>query len=379
MNEFRHQSPSKDEPHLVIHVVTSLDFGGVERHMEVIAGVLDHAQLRHMFVALGSGGAVESKLRSLGADVRCLGQKTSIPSLSALQALLRLFRRERPLAVHTHGAEANFHGLLAAWIAGVPARIGEEIGIPSHSTLARQIFRLVYKTAHRVIGISQSVTDWLVTSGEVSRNRAMRIYNPVQLPALNEHAPLASDVFRIGFVGRLEAVKNPLGLLDAFGTLADSGVACELWFIGDGSERAELQQRISKRGLTKKVKLFGYQSDPAPLVRQCHVYVQPSLSEGFGLALVEAMGCGLPVIATAVGGAPEIIDHGETGWLLPQASPELIAASLEGAWRLGPEKLREMGLRARKSVEGRFEPARYLAQIETLYRQPSSERGVFTT
>ena len=377
MNQTRHQSSLKDEAPLVVHVLTSLDFGGVERHMEVIASALDHAQLRHMFVALGSGGAFESKLRGLGADVRCLGQKTRIPSLSALKALLRLFRRERPLAVHTHGAEANFHGLLAAWIARVPVRIGEEIGIPSHSTLARQIFRLVYGTSHRVIGISQSVTDWLVASGEVSRNKAMRIYNPVQLPALNEHTPLADDVFRIGFVGRLEAVKNPLALLDAFGTLAGSGVACELWFVGDGSERAELEQRIWTRGLTGKVRLWGYQSDPAPLIRQCHVYVQPSLSEGFGLALVEAMGCGLPVIATAVGGAPEIIDHGKTGWLLPQASPDLIAASLKDAWQLGPGKLREMGLRARKSVEGRFEPASYLVQIETMYRRLSSERGVF--
>lgn len=376
MNEFRHQSPSKDEPPLVIHVVTSLDFGGVERHMEVIAGVLEHARLRHVFVALGRGGAVESRLRDLGADVRCLGQKTHIPSLSALRALLRLFLAERPLAVHTHGAEANFHGLLAAWIARVPVRIGEEIGIPSHSALARQIFRLVYKLANRVIGISQSVTDWLIASGEVSQDKAMRIYNPVQLPALNEHAPLAHDVFRIGFVGRLEAVKNPLALLDAFGALADSGVACELWFVGDGSERAELEQRIAQRGQTNKVRLWGYQSDPAPLIKKCHVYVQPSLSEGFGLALVEAMGCGLPVIATAVGGAPEIIDPGKTGWLLSQATPELIAASLKEAWRLGPEKLREMGSRARESVEGRFEPDTYLAQVETLYQQLSPGRGV---
>ena len=73
-------------------------------------------------------------------------------------------------------------------------------------------------------------------------------------------------------------------------------------------------------GLTEKVKLWGYQSDPAELIRQCHVYVQPSISEGFGLALVEAMGCGVPVIATAVGGAPEIIKDGETGWLLPKAT-----------------------------------------------------------
>lgn len=362
-------SASETKPSLVIHVLTSLDYGGVERHMEIIASVLDHSPMRHIFVAIGSGGAAETKLRSLGADVRCLGQKTNIPSLGGLMALIKLFRRERPLAVHTHGAEANFHGLLAALLARVPVRIGEEIGIPCHSNKAKGIFRLVYGTAHRVVGISQSVTDWLVASGEVSQNKATRIYNPVQLPALNQHIAVPPDVFRIGFVGRLESVKNPLALLDALLLLLADDTACELWFVGDGSERTELEQRISSKGLAEKVRLFGYQPNPDSLVRQCHVYVQPSLSEGFGLALVEAMGCGVPVIATAVGGAPEIIQHGKTGWLLPQASPALLAAALKEARQLGPEKLREMGLHARESVEGRFEPIHYLEQIEVLYRQ----------
>ncbi len=359
---------------VVIHVLTSLDFGGVERHMEVIAGVLDQSRMRHIFVAIGRGGAVEEKLKALGADVRCLGQKTRIPSLGGLKSLLKLFHQERPLAVHTHGAEANFHGLLAAWLARVPVRIGEEIGIPSHSNKAKAVFRMVYSKAQCVIGISQAVTEWLINSGEVSRTKALRIYNPVQLPAQTRQTALPADVFRIGFVGRLEAVKNPLALLDAFIKFQDEGHPCELWIIGDGSERPQLEQRISKIGLTRKVRLFGYQSDPDSFIRQCHVYVQPSLSEGFGLALVEAMGCGVPVIATAVGGAPEIIENGNTGWLLPQASPELIAKALKGAWKLGPERLRDMGRRARQSVEGRFEPRHYLARIEDLYDELATGR-----
>lgn len=359
---------------LVVHLVTSLNFGGVERHMEVIASVLEHARMRHIFVALGRGGEVELKLRSLGADVRCLEEKTKIPSLGAIKSLLKLFLCERPLVVHTHGAEANFHGLIAAWLARVPVRIGEEIGIPSHGRRAKAVFRLIYGTVHRVVGISQSVTDWLIASREVSRRKAIRIYNPVQLPELKENM-VQPDIFRIGFVGRLEPVKNPLALLEAFDVISASGISSELWFVGDGSERIALRERISQMGLTEKVKLWGYQSDPAELVRQCHVYVQPSLSEGFGLALVEAMGCGVPVISTAVGGAPEIIKHGRTGWLLPEASPALIAGALNEAWRIGPNKLQEMGLQARKSVEGRFEPTYYLERIESLYSELIEENG----
>ena len=308
-------------------------------------------------------------MRSLGADVRCLQEMTKIPSLGALKSLLKLFHRERPLVVHTHGAEANFHGLIAAWLARVPVRIGEEIGITNHGIKARTVFRLIYGMAHRVVGISQSVTDWLIASREAPQNKATRIYNPVRLPELKKGTPVQWDVFRIGFNGRLEPVKNPLALLEAFGAILANGISSELWLIGEGSERIALRERISQMGLTEKVKLWGYQSDPAKLIRQCHVYVQPSLSEGFGLALVEAMGCGVPVIATAVGGAPEIIQNGETGWLLPKANSEMIANALKVAHDFGPKKLSEVGIRARKSVEGRFEPKDYLKQIEFLYSE----------
>jgi len=362
--------------HVVLHIVTSLDFGGVERHMEFIARTRNYAKMRHVFVALGGDGATSKKMRAQGVDCLCLGRKTTIPSVSAFSGLLKLFYQERPFVVHTHGAEANFHGLTAAFLARVPVRIGEEIGIPSHSKKARAIFQQVYRTAQRVIGISQSVTDWLVASREVPAVKAIKIYNPVELPEFIERIIAPRDIFRIGFVGRLEAVKNVNSLLNAFITLRANGTPCELWIIGDGSERSALERRILERSLTDEVLLFGYQDDPAFFMRQCHVCVQPSLSEGFGLAVVEAMGCGVPVIATASGGTPEIIDHGKTGWLLLRASPEAIFDALEEAWVLGPEKLREMGIRARESVEGRFEPTQYIRHIESLYRQIYSEQQV---
>lgn len=352
---------------LVIHVVTSLDFGGVERHMEVIGKVLSHARFRYLFVAIGDGGAAEKKLQALDADLLCLGKKTKIASPGAIYALLKLFRRERPVVVHTHGAEANFHGLLAARVANVSVRIGEEIGIPSHSELARRVFRYVYSTAHCVIGISQAVTDWLIESGEANSENAIRIYNPVDLPEPRLKRDLSDEVFQIGFVGRLEPVKNPKVLLEVLGILQSKGISAELWLIGDGSERDLIETYIHEHGLENRVHLLGYQDDPSKFIRRCHVYIQPSLSEGFGLAIVEAMGCGLPVIATATGGVPEIVQDGITGWIIENHDVETITTALLKAWQLGSDQLLEMGKRARGSVANRFEPINYLAQLETLY------------
>jgi glycosyltransferase involved in cell wall biosynthesis len=375
MNKMDGKLPVKAGLPLVIHVLTSLDFGGVERHMEVIAGVLGHAHMRHMFVAIGRGGAGEVKLRTLGANALCLGKRTNIPSFSALRALFTLFLRERPVVVHAHGAEANFHGLLAAWLARVPVRIGEEIGIPSHSPKAKRIFRLVYGAAHRVIGVSRVVTEWLVENREVPVGKALRVDNPVRLPPVRLDGGPKSDFFRIIFVGRLEPVKNPSGLLAGFSRLLAQGISAELWFVGDGSERSALEQSVAELALGEKVRFFGFQKNPENFIHQCHIVAQPSLSEGFSLGLVEAMACGVPVVSTAVGSAPEIVQEGETGWLLSRPDPELIAAALKDAWQLGAETLQEMGLRARASVEGRFEPAHYLDRIEALYRELAAESG----
>lgn len=369
MNHQNNSSALGKEPPLVIHLLTSLDFGGVERHMEVIASVLNHARMRHIFVAIGRGGAAEETLRALGAEVRYLRQKTNIPSLGAFRALLTLFWYERPLVVHTHGAEANFHGLLAAWLARVPVRIGEEIGIPNHSDKAKRIFRLVFKTAHCVIGVSQVVTEWLIASREAPATKARRIDNPVRLPPMKHEGDPGQHFLRIIFVGRLEPVKNPLGLLRGFARLLTDGITAELWIVGEGSERSLLENRALEMNLGEQVRFFGFQKNPENYLYQSHLLVQPSLSEGFSLGLVEAMACGLPVISTAVGSAPDIVQPGKTGWLLPEPAPERIAATLKEAWQLGPEHLREMGRRARESVEGRFEPIHYLERIEALYEQ----------
>jgi glycosyltransferase involved in cell wall biosynthesis len=352
---------------LVVHVVTALDFGGVERHMETIATNLERSQMRYLFVAISHGGATEVRMRELGADVICLFMKSKIPSARVFLALLYVFLKQQPFVVHTHGAEANFHGLLAAWFARVPVRVGEEIGMPSHRPLAKYLFKFVYHTAHQVIGVSRIVTDWLVNSGEVIREKVTTVENPVRYP-LPAHTALGNSNFlRIIFIGRLEPVKNPLMLLDAFARVAKSFEFIELWILGDGTQRAKLEQFVRSSCMSANVKFFGYQSRPEDFIRQCNVCVQPSIAEGFSLSLIETMFCGVPVIATRVGAATEIIEHGVTGWLVERTEPEALAKALMTAVKLGPQRLSEIGLRARNSVLGRFDPKDYIKRLETLY------------
>jgi len=351
---------------VVLHIFTSLGFGGVEKRGETIAAYQQHARWEHVFYAIDYCGDACEKIRSFGAVAHGLSCSPKIPNMYAIAAIFRVIKKIKPNVIHTHGAEANFHGLIAAWLAGVPIRIGEEIGIPNHSALAKKVFRQVYRLSHRVVCISNAVKDWLINNNEVPVGKAVRIYNPVELYIPEEQLRGPEHIFRIGFVGRLEPVKNPLALVEAVARLRDENVPVELWIVGDGSQRAELEKRIEKHALQKNARLFGYRKNPIDYVSQCDLYVQPSLSEGFGIALVEAMGCGVPVLATSVGGAPEIITHGETGWLIDQPDASGLYKALIKIWRQR-QNLPAIGVAGRLAVQGRFEPTAYIEELDFLY------------
>ena len=360
----------------VLHVLTALDFGGVESQMRLIAAHAPASRWGHAFLAIGSGGAVLGALQALGAEAGALGRAARIPSPGAAWALWRHMRRTRPAIVHLHGAEANFHGTLAARLAGVPVVIAEEIGIPRHAPRARRIFAQVYRRCDRVVAISQAVKDSILALGEATEAQVEVIHNPFQ-PQPFRPLPPRAGVLELGFVGRLEPVKNPMAAVEAVALLRSQGVAARLRLVGDGSLRPALARRIAELGLQDTITLCGFDPDPFARLSGCHFYLQPSLTEGFGLAVCEAMSAGIPVIASAVGGVPEIIDHGQTGWLLPAPTAAALADTITAAASLDDAALREIAVRAAESVTRRFSVTAYLARCDALYdRLSQAARGV---
>lgn len=145
----------------VFNIFTSLDFGEVESRACIISKNKTK-NTRHSFVSISSGGRAAEVIKDNEGEVYLLMMKTAIPSLEAIFSLYKLFREEKPDIVHTRGAEANFHGLIAACLAGVLVSITEEIGSPNHSTKAKIIFKFSYLFASKVIGISDMLRiGWL--------------------------------------------------------------------------------------------------------------------------------------------------------------------------------------------------------------------------
>ena len=352
-------------------LTSQLALGGQEKINNCITERPESLKYDYEFGAIGYGGNAERTLRERGFEVHVLNRKFSIKNLLNIWVVYRLIKKVKPDVVHTAAAEANFHGIIAAKLAGVKYIIGEEIGIPNHSSLAQKVFSVVYRSADKVICVSQSVKDHLVKTGEIPVEKGVVIYNPVSfLKGMNFGKDSNHDkFFNMVYVGRLEKVKNVDTLLRAFSQLENEQL--RLTLVGDGRERENLEALVKELNLSDKVIFEGFQSNPGKYLSVADLYVLPSYSEGFGIAAVEAMFLKVPVLATQVGGVPEFINHGENSWLFDPYSMEDLVEKLEQILLLDEDKRKAIGVKGFEEVSERFTIEKYIENLENLYSEKS--------
>jgi sugar transferase (PEP-CTERM/EpsH1 system associated) len=195
---------------------------------------------------------------------------------------------------------------------------------------------MVAPLVSRFVTVSFDLRQWLLTTVGLPAAKLVTIHNGVDVgrfsagdrQASRRALRLPAHAVVIGAVGRLDPVKDHAGLLEAFTVLRTDQPAAELVIVGDGPCRADLERRIQERGLTGRVHLLGMRQDVPALLRGFDVFVLPSVAEGISNTVLEAMATGLPVVATRVGGNPELLEHGVTGMLVPPGNPLVLAAAL---------------------------------------------------
>lgn len=357
-------------PRRICHVLTTLGFGGVETRMRVLARTFKGRERDITFVAINGGGAAEVELRALGFDVLCLGAKPSVYSVGTLINLTATLRRLRPDVVHAHGAEANFHALIAGRLAGVPVRIGEEIGVPAHSAVGRFVFKQAYASASRIVAISNIVKQAIERMGEAQGDKIVVVENPVRPMTPEPVADRPAGRLRLGYVGRLVEWKEVSNVLHALAALRDRGTCYEFWVVGAGAERQALEQLAKQLRLTDVVSFFGFQDRPENYVAACDLFILPSNDkEGFCMALVEAMAAGTPAVSTTVGIATEVIEDGTTGWLVPPQDIASLTDTLERVGRLDRDEIARVGAAASRAVLARNSPEIYRDRLDRLYEE----------
>jgi sugar transferase (PEP-CTERM/EpsH1 system associated) len=382
------------QPPLIAHVIYRLDVGGLENGLVNIINRIPEDRYRHVIISLTE--LSDFKQRINRKDVDCIAlHKRPGNDPGMILKLWRLFRELRPAIVHSRNLAA-LEAQLPAWLAGVDCRIHGEHGLDVHDLDGtrrkyRWIRRLYRPLVHRYVPLSRQLGDYLSRQVGVADEKIRLICNGVdierfrpgqqkQRDSILPHGFADPDSIVIGSVGRLEPVKDQLTLVRAFIELClrrPQDARLRLLLIGGGSLRQELESLVAQGDIGKRVWLAGSVENVPQLLHAMDVFVLPSLAEGISNTILEAMACGLPVVATRVGGNEELVVEGETGFLVPRADPGAMAETL--LHYLDDDSLRDRhGAAARRRVEKNFSihgmVNRYLEVYDELCRQQDKTR-----
>jgi len=361
----------------VVLISPVLDFGGVETRLSIQAERMSPYVRELRICTLSNPGSIADKLARSGIPVDVLNADTSIRNARTTVRLAKYIRALSPDILHTCIGEANWHGMIAGTVAGVPCRIAEEVGIPKRSTLSCRLFPLMYKLAHRVIGVSNATCRFLNENDLVPNSKIRLIYNTADPeyftdPPKRTRSP--NSLFRIIAVGRLEPVKNLEMLILAFSKLLENFKQAELVLIGDGQLRSSLESLVLKLGIAKSVSFLGFRNDVRQQLADADLYVLPSHSEGFGISIVEAMACSIPVLGTNVGGVEEIISSLGDNHLISPTNEKGWVTAMERMATMPQEQRIKLGAAGRTIVLQRFSPDAYINGLSSLYQDVLTQR-----
>ncbi|MDG4949871.1 glycosyltransferase [Weeksellaceae bacterium KMM 9724] len=348
----------------IIRLTTFLDFGGVEKRLTNVASVEDSNEW--VFCAINKGGQAEKEILEKGKQVHCLNLSYKIPNPATVYSLYRFFKSHKPDVVHTSGAEANFFGIIAANLAGVPRIIAEEIGIPGQGKLSKIIFSTLYKRVDYVVGNSQPVLKYLANMNKVSNEKLKLIANPIILKDLPQPKSKYEE-FIIISVSRLEHVKNIEGTLRVLRRLLNKGFNVCYHIVGSGKEEIKLKALAKELKLEDKVKFLGFQTDPYPFLLESDVYVINSFTEGFSNSLIEAMYSGIPSVSTKSGSAEEIITPGVNGWLVNVDDDDDLFATLVKIIELDKEERELVAKKAKLHIKQNYSLESHIQNLMKLY------------
>jgi glycosyltransferase involved in cell wall biosynthesis len=362
-------------PMLVLHVVAPGEVGGLERVVQSlaqgqaqagddvhVAAVLDQANADHPL--LGALAAAGVGTHSIVVPSRGYWRERA--------AMFELCRRLRPGIVHTHGYRPDI----------VDAGAARRLGIPTVTTvhgftwggwknrLYERLQRRAYRRFDAVVVVSRPLVDRLAKDG-VPPHRVHFVQNAWQetTPLLDRATArralgLREDAFVIGWVGRLSAEKGPDVLLDALVNLTDLPVTVSV--VGDGPERRSLALRAPRFGVEGLIRLHGAVPDAGRLFAAFDVFVLSSHTEGTPIVLFEAMGAGVPIVATRVGGVPDVVSPAEATLVAPN-DPVALAAAIRAVY-CDPTAGRQRAELARKRVRTDFTPSPWVDRYAAIYR-----------
>lgn len=383
----------------VLRIIGRLNVGGPAIHVVNLTAGLDPTRYQTSLVA-GSENVAEGSMLdyalSRGVQPNVIPEIVTAFSLAprdvkALVKLYALIRRERPHIVHTHTAKAGFLGRIAARLAGVPVIVHTFHGHvlngyygPVKNWLLRRIEHSLAAISDRLVTVSEQVKVELVAHGVARAEMITVIPLGFDLePFLNCHVQrgefrrelgLSNEIRLVGIVGRLFPIKNHHLFLQAAAKIVAQHPA-RFVIVGDGALRSALEQQARELGIVDRVLFTGWRRDLPRIYGDLDVLVVSSDNEGTPVSAIEAMAAGCPVVATRVGGLPDLISDSTIGRLVPPRDADALASAVLDLIH-SPKAARELGRNASEAVRKRFAVTRLIGDIDHLYSQLLEEKAI---
>lgn len=371
---------------LVVHLIYRLDFGGLETLLVDCINHMPPERYRHAIVCLTGYTEFADKITRPGVALYALDKQPGL-GLGIHVKLFKLLRQLRPAVLHTYNFACAEYAA-PAWLAGVPVRVHAEHGRDAsdpqglnrkHNFLRRALVPFI----DRYVPVSHDLHRWLKDVVGIPAAKAELIMNGVDTLRFAPNLPAAAtpwsgeDVFTIGTVGRLQDVKDQASLIEAFALLCarhpEQRARLRLAIVGDGPLRDKLAQKARELGVQDLVWFPGARNDIPELMRAFDVFALSSIAEGTPVTLLEAMACGLPVVATRVGGIPEVVQDGVNGALVPASNPQALAEALE-LYAKDPARVDAHGAAARLNIERHYSVAAMVGAYTALYDRLSNTK-----
>lgn len=363
---------------LVVHLIYRFECGGLQTLLAECINRMPAQHYRHAVICLTGYTDYAEKIKRPGVELHALDKKPG-PGLSTHCRLWKLLRQLRPAVMHTYNISTIEYSLTAL-LAGVPVRIHAEHGRDSvemngKHTKYNLLRRLLVPVIHAYVPVSADLGDWLRDTIGVPERKIAMVPNGVDTthyaPPEAKPGPMPERI-SIGSVGRIDRIKNHDGLLEAFRLLLQRFPApqfdLQLTIVGDGPLLQTLRDQVASQPWADRVWLAGARTDIADLMRSFTVFALPSLSEATPVTILEAMATALPVVASRVGGVPQLVLHESTGLLVPASDPEALANALS-AYVRDPQLRARHGAAGRAHVLAHYSMDQMVGGYDTLYRR----------
>ncbi|OAI06418.1 sugar transferase [Methylomonas methanica] len=361
---------SRPLPRLIVHIIYRMGIGGLENGLVNIINNLPEDSYRHAIICLADSTEFSQRIKRQDVVIHQLHKRPG-QDWASFYTVYRLLKQWQPAIVHTRNLAAIEYQVCAL-LAGVSYRVhgehGWDVFDPDGSNVKYQwLRRILGSIIHRFIPLSQHLQDYLLNRVGIPAAKITRICNGVdtktfyprsgirQIPdgcSLNLDQKLV-----IGTVGRMHGVKDQLTLVGAFINACENSPEfaqiARLFLIGEGPLRAEAIKLLNAASLIDKVWLSGERNDIPEILRSLDIFVLPSKAEGISNTILEAMASGLPVIATRVGGNPELVLDGKTGCLVEKEDVEGLSSAMRELV-LDDDNRRQLGEASLQRIQAEF-------------------------